>query len=401
MITFHSANTRAVNSERAANECFETAFPDGVPADCRIIIFQASVGHKLEKLGAALKTLAPGAVVLGNTCGGVIGREGVGDSLHEVGIMAVCGRPEECVWAFSEDMHSANAAEKGMALAEELRRRAPFAPAIYLLCPGIDMKNDAVLNAFRQVYGDNAPIFGGTSGDNKMGIVDYQYADGQEGGHNAWAVVFADESLRAVTRATHGFKAFGEAMVATRVEGNRILELDGRPAGSVYRERLSVSPDSPLSETIPFGALAEALPPDLAEEYGNPHILRLISHIGEDGSMYYPVTLAPGTPLWLTTRDEDLIFSEQKVALAWMRGKIGSGDIAAVFQADCLARGHQMFERIVKEGLVGMIQEALADKEGETPPWLGMYGFGEYAQLGGRNMLHNYTTSLMALYRAR
>jgi small ligand-binding sensory domain FIST len=28
-----------------------------------------------------------------------------------------------------------------------------------------------------------------------------------------------------------------------------------------------------------------------------------------------------------------------------------------------------------------------------------MYGFGEYARLGGRNAYHNYTTALAALYR--
>ena len=36
---------------------------------------------------------------------------------------------------------------------------------------------------------------------------------------------------------------------------------------------------------------------------------------------------------------------------------------------------------------------------GGVPPWLGMYGFGEYARLGGRNAYHNYTTALGALYR--
>jgi hypothetical protein len=28
-----------------------------------------------------------------------------------------------------------------------------------------------------------------------------------------------------------------------------------------------------------------------------------------------------------------------------------------------------------------------------------MYGFGEFARLGGRNEYHNYTTAIYALYR--
>ena len=36
---------------------------------------------------------------------------------------------------------------------------------------------------------------------------------------------------------------------------------------------------------------------------------------------------------------------------------------------------------------------------GQCPPWLGMYGFGEFARLGGENTYHNYTTALYAIYR--
>ena len=52
----------------------------------------------------------------------------------------------------------------------------------------------------------------------------------------------------------------------------------------------------------------------------------------------------------------------------------------------------------MKEELVHRIQQPLTD-EGAVPPWFGMYGFGEYARLGGRNTYHNYTTALAALYR--
>jgi hypothetical protein len=36
---------------------------------------------------------------------------------------------------------------------------------------------------------------------------------------------------------------------------------------------------------------------------------------------------------------------------------------------------------------------------GVCPPWLGMYGFGEFARLGGENTYHNYTTALYVIYR--
>jgi hypothetical protein len=52
----------------------------------------------------------------------------------------------------------------------------------------------------------------------------------------------------------------------------------------------------------------------------------------------------------------------------------------------------------MKEELVSRMQFPLS-REGQIPPWLGMYGFGEFARLGGNNAYHNYTTALYAICR--
>jgi small ligand-binding sensory domain FIST len=78
-------------------------------------------------------------------------------------------------------------------------------------------------------------------------------------------------------------------------------------------------------------------------------------------------------------------------------GRAGQVPVA-VFQADCLARGRRLFNRVMKDELVHRMQQPFA-KDGSVPPWFGMYGFGEYARLGGRNTYHNYTTALAAIYR--
>jgi hypothetical protein len=70
----------------------------------------------------------------------------------------------------------------------------------------------------------------------------------------------------------------------------------------------------------------------------------------------------------------------------------------AVFHADCLARGRFLFNRVLKEELVSRMQFPFSTN-GSCPPWLGMYGFGEFARLGGKNTYHNYTTALYTIYR--
>ena len=53
---------------------------------------------------------------------------------------------------------------------------------------------------------------------------------------------------------------------------------------------------------------------------------------------------------------------------------------------------------MIKDEIIAMMQSSLSN-DGEVPPWLGMYGFGEYARLDGKNAYHNYSTALMVLYR--
>jgi hypothetical protein len=146
------------------------------------------------------------------------------------------------------------------------------------------------------------------------------------------------------------------------------------------------------------GALAEKLPKELAEEYGNQHILRVITKYDADGAIYYPVTCKAGLRFWLTTRDEDLIFSEQQKSLDYLVAQKGEHKTVAVFQTDCLARGRFLFNKVMKDEIIAMMHTALSS-DGKVPPWLGMYGFGEYARLGNRNTYHNYSTALLVLYR--
>jgi len=143
--------------------------------------------------------------------------------------------------------------------------------------------------------------------------------------------------------------------------------------------------------------LGEKLSPELAAEYGNSHILRVVTkHEGND--MHYATDIAVGTELWLTTRDENLIFDEMDRMVTVMRDRMKGAETVAVFHADCLARGRFLFNRIIKDELVSKMQNPFYIN-GECPPWLGMYGFGEFARLGGINTYHNYTTALYVIYR--
>jgi hypothetical protein len=383
-----------VNTKRGVQECLESAMGDAY-SGADLLIFHASIGHDFQDMVDEAKRLAPTARIVAASCCGVVGKEGVSESMKDMALMAIKGN--EFAVANCDGINGQNSFEKCLSMAHDLKSQQPGINMLYFLGSGIDIANDHCIAAFEQVFGKEVTIFGATSSDNMKGHVSYQAVDQVVTEHGAYVVGFSDPSLKVETQATHGFVAFGEPLVVTKSEGHIIKEINGKPAWSEYIHRLGLTADATCGDSIPIGALGEKLSPELAKEYGNEHILRVVTkHVGDD--MYYATVCKEGTELWLTTRDEDLIFSEMDRLVQDVKNRMGGKDAVAVFHADCLARGRFLFNRIIKEELVGAMQFPFY-VDGACPPWLGMYGFGEFARLGGENEYHNYTTALYVIYR--
>ena len=383
------------NSRNAISECMESAL--GHNRECDLVIVNATLGHDYQELVDQVRTLAPSARVVGASCCGIVGREGVSESMKDVAIMVVRGK--QLAVAHVDGINGRNAHAKAVELAQQLKAAQPGVNMVQFLASGIDIANDQCIAGLESVLGPEVTIFGATSSDNMRGVVSYQMVDAQVFEHAAWAVGFADPSLRVDTQATHGFLATGKPMTVTRAEGTHLIELDGKPAWHTYTERLGLDAGmATCGDTIPVGALAEELSETLAAEYGNRHILRVVTRRDADGTMHYPTEVQNGTRLWLTTREEARIFFDMDRMMKQMTDRAGASKPVAVFHADCLARGRFLFNRVMKEELVSRMQFPLSTG-GVPPPWLGMYGFGEFARLGGANTYHNYTTALYAIYR--
>ena len=395
MLEFRSANIRSVNPQRAVLEALEMAHG---PSDrrCDLILINAVVGHDLVALSKVAQAECPGARVLAASCAGVVGREGPGESMHDIAVMTIRG--EGFTVSHVDGLFGNTSFEKGAELARNLRSAPKPVRMIYLLASGIDIANDALIAGIESVLGPDVTIFGATSSDQMQGIATFQAIDGVRYQHAAFAVGIWDPTLEVETQATHGFVAAGEPMTITAAEGNRIIQLDGKPAWPAFLERLGLPATATEGDTIPIGALAEELPRDLAKEYGNDHILRVVTHHTAAGELVYATEAPSGARLWLTQRDEERIFNDMDRMMRSMTHARPGQCPVAVFQADCLARGRRLFNRVMKEELVHRMQQPFA-KDGVVPPWFGMYGFGEYARLGGKNAYHNYTTALAALYR--
>ena len=394
MLQFYSASARVVNTKRAVIECMEIALGENYQ-DTDLIILHAAIGHNFQEMVDQAKYLAPQASIVAASCCGVVGREGVSESMKDMALMAIKGK--DFAIASCNDIYGANTYQKTLAMAMDLKAKNNKVNMIYFLASGIDIANDEAIRAIEEVFGNEVTVFGATSSDNMKGVISFQAIDQNVYEHGAYMVGFADESLQVDTQATHGFVAVGEPLVVTKSTGHIIHEFNGKPAWEEYTRHLGLTSEATCGDTIPVGALGEKLNASDAKEYGNEHLLRVVTkHDGND--MHFATTCAEGTELWLTTRDEELIFSEMERMVHDIKTRIQGKTPVAIFHADCLARGRFLFNRIIKDELVSKMQYPFY-VNGECPPWLGMYGFGEFARLGGKNVYHNYTTALYVIYR--
>lgn len=399
MLRFASASSAAIDTPRAFDEVIERASAGRDPEACRLVAFHVTMGHDHDAVRDAIRRRCPRARLVGCTCAGVIGREGANESMRAAAAMLAWGDDDEVAMAVVDRLDGSNARAAGARLAGDLvasRGRPRFA---MLLGSGIDIDVDEAIAGIESVVGPDVTLFGGTSSDNMKAITSYQFFDDARLDHGAALVGFYDPSLEVHSRASHGFVPSGVELEVTRASGNRVSALDGGPAWRVFTRGLGLPATASLVDTIPLGAVGVALPPREAAEYRDPHLLRVITQRLDDDALLMPVTCPEGTRLALMRRDEERIFRNLGALMDDLRRDLGGRRVAAVFHADCGARGRLTLDRVAKDEIVRAMQDPLR-VDGAVAPWLGMYGFGEIARLGGRNRFHNYTTALCVLSRA-
>ncbi|MBT3701170.1 MAG: hypothetical protein HOE62_09695 [Alphaproteobacteria bacterium] len=396
MLKFYSGLSTAVNSKQAAAECIELALGDGA-ADCNLLVIHSTVGHNFAQALAAAKAACPEAQIVGCSGAGVIGREGVSENMRAMAMMAVKGT--ELSVAAADGLKSENSMSVAQGVAGELKAASDNISIIYCLTSGLDVRGDEVIAGIESVFGPDIPIIGATAADNGKAARTFQFHNDQVMEDGIVLVGFADPTLELVLGVHHGSVPMeGMAMEVTKSEANRILELDGKPAWPALMSKVGLPVETPPAECMGISGLGIGLETPEREAYDNPQVLRATFEVSEDNQTFsWPTTCPQGSKVVLMQRDEDLIFDGVDRMTSRMNEAFDGRKPEAVFHADCMARGRLTFDRVLKDEIMAKIQHPICG--GEKVPWLGVYGYSEYAPIAGRNEFHSFTTSVFSLVR--
>jgi hypothetical protein len=396
MLEFYSGLSTAVNSKQAASECIELAVGD-TAADCSLLVIHSTVGHNFGQALAAAKAACPEAQIVGCSGAGVIGREGVSENMRAMAMMAVKG--SDLSVSSADGLNSDNSKSVAQGAAEELKAASDNISIIYCLTSGLDVRGDEVIVGIENVFGPDIPIIGATAADNGKAKKTFQFHNDQVMESGIVLIGFADPSLELVMGIHHGSIPLpGMTMEVTKSEGNRIFELDGNAAWPTLMGKVGLPIETTPAECMGISGLGIDLVPEEQTFYDNPQVLRAIFEVSDDNQSFtWPTTCPQGSKVVLMQRDEDLIFNGVDRMTTRMNETFNGRKPVAVFHADCMARGRLTFDRVLKDEIMAKIQHPIC--EGEEIPWLGVYGYSEYAPVAGRNEFHSFTTSIFSLVR--
>ena len=393
MLVFGSGYSGKVNSVAAMQE----ALLQANAASASVVLIHATVGHNFAPMLAAASAACPGATIVGCTGSGVIYSNGVNESMRALALMSISG-PEVAV-SFRDGVTSSNGRELGTQAARELQRKLAGINAILLYTPFADAAHDEILAGIESVFGRDVAIAGGVAGDNAKFTTSFLFHGQTVSEHGLLMIGLADPALELLSVAHHGNRPVGPPLVVTAAEGNRILELDGEPAWPRVVQRLGLPAETTPVEAIPMAIFGIEIDESARESYDNSHVLLVPSRTDAARSAIVSAIVPAGTRLYLMQRDEDKMFAGVDWMMRRLEKMVDSREIVAVFHADCLARGRLTFDRVSKDEIIGKLQKPLiGDRD---VPWLGLYGYGEFCPLAGRNSLHTFTTSVFPIVRRR
>ncbi|MBI5010881.1 MAG: FIST C-terminal domain-containing protein [Bacteroidia bacterium] len=316
-----------------------------------------------------------------------------------LGIMAIKGPANEFAIIHRSDLTNNDPFITASLMAQELKDINPNINLIQFLPSWVGWDpHDRSADGIKKIFGKNIPVCGGVSVDNSKGITSFHFLDDQVVERGAVMIGFADSTLKIISKVCCGYGVIeGMQFEVTRSEGNRIYELNHKPAWQQYTSALGLPETIYYVEAFIVAAFGIELPVTFHQEYGSKHILFAPVKNNGDGSFNAGMSCPIGTKLYLTRRDEKLMFESVDNMVNKVLTELNGTKPVAVFHADCALRGKLSLNRILKDELMNRMQSPI--RQDENVPWLGFYGGGEYGMLGGDIRFHQFSSAITVLYR--
>ena len=239
----------------------------------------------------------------------------------------------------------------------------------------------AVAGAY-EVAGPRIPLVGGGAGSDEPA----QMLGAGCHRDSVIAVAIAAEEQTGVGHA-HGCRSRSTPAIATRAEGRYLYELDGRPAGDVYLERLGYAGADLGREE--FAALAVTHPLAQPELNGTSRLRHVLGR-GPEGGLECATFIPPNAAIdFMEQSPADIVESADRAVQTALNGMSGPPRAALIF--DCAGR-----KRAVADSLALEVEALEAGFGSDPPPMAGIFSHGEVFRMRGAKGDRNHAVVVAA-----
>ncbi|HWI70364.1 MAG TPA: FIST N-terminal domain-containing protein [Baekduia sp.] len=343
--------------------------------DARLLLVFASSDYDLHRLTAAIGDVAAGVPVVGCSSAGEISESGPAHG--SVLVIALGGDGFTfSATAVSASADPRDAGARAAACVGDVADREHR--VLLLLSDGPTSRQPDVVRGAYSVAGAGVPLVGGLAGRRARPARPSLIFGGAVLEDAVIGIAIGSDAPLGVG-VRHGWRPVGEPMLVTRATPERVMELDGRPAAEVYRERLGGRQAVDMTLAHPLG---------MQRRVGEAHVRWVADDGAQDGSL--DACVAAGAMVWLMESDADGVKDATDAACREALDGLGGEPALALLAFDCNAR--LLF---LGDGVGDEVARLARHADGAA--LAGLYTFGEIARTRGSAGFHEQTLVVLAL----
>ncbi|MBI4156053.1 MAG: FIST C-terminal domain-containing protein [Candidatus Zambryskibacteria bacterium] len=382
-----------------ANACQDAIEQLGDSSPDLLVVF-SSVKYDQEKMLQGVRSVAPGALLVGSSTSGEITTQG---PLREksVAIMAIKS-PEVKYFAGVGENIAANPREAGKVVADKVKRQvkeqAGETLKTFMMFPDVLAGNGAdIVRGVLDSLGEHFPVVGGASGDDFAFKKTYQYVNDKV---YSGAVVGLGlvGNFKMGIGVKHGWIPVGEPATVTKSAGSVIHEINGKPAIRIYEDYFGEE-EAKVLRTETLAKLAITYPLGMKVVGSDELLIRDPITVDEHGSITCAAEIPEGSEIRLMVGSRNEAIQVARTAAKSALEQLGGSAPKAIIIFNCIARQKLFGDKSGDE--IKAIQEII----GPQVPLIGFYTYGEQAPLGGEvkniercnSAFHNETVVICAL----
>ena len=358
----------------------------------KAVLVYATMNHEQSDVLAGLRgVLGKDVRLFGCSVQGVVSGDHLTEDGFALAVMGLGGSRLGCATAVEREIED-DSREKGRRLAHALKRDLGGEPKVVVLLydPLCGADVNTILEGVRLEVG--CPLVGGGAsqpwGPPRQ---TFQYWDREVFSHGILGLALGGPFALEIG-ICHGTAPSGIASVVTKAAGNHILEMDGRPAGDVWRETTGCRAEDLVHQSH-FATWALGVEVEGPEGQIERAIRGAFGFDPQTSAIILQAAVPEGARVMLHHRTIENILGGTEEMARDLAARLAGRRPWAVLGFECAARTYPFLgpANTSKE------HEHLRAAVAPAAPWLGMMGWGEIGPCAGRPAFHNYTYPLLIL----